>query len=29
MVFTRFEDGKAAESWEVIDTGRAPDAPPW
>jgi predicted SnoaL-like aldol condensation-catalyzing enzyme len=29
MVFTRFEAGQAAESWEVIDTGRAPDSPPW
>lgn len=29
MVFTRFADGKAAESWEVTDTGRAPDASPW
>ena len=29
VVFTRFADGKAAESWEVIDTGRSPDAPPW
>ncbi len=29
MVFTRFVDGKAAESWEITDTGRAPDAPPW
>jgi predicted ester cyclase len=29
MVFTRFADGKAAESWEVIDTGRSPDSPPW
>jgi predicted ester cyclase len=29
MIFTRFSEGKAAESWEVIDTGRAPDSPPW
>ena len=29
MVFTRFSEGKAAESWEVIDTGRSPDSPPW
>ena len=29
MVFTRIADGKAAESWEITDTGRAPDAPPW
>ena len=29
MVFTRFVDAKAEESWEVIDTGRAPDRPPW
>jgi predicted SnoaL-like aldol condensation-catalyzing enzyme len=29
MVFTRFADGKAVESWEVIDTGRSPDSPPW
>jgi predicted ester cyclase len=29
MVFTRFEGGRAAESWEVIDTGRASDSPPW
>jgi predicted SnoaL-like aldol condensation-catalyzing enzyme len=29
MVFTRFSDGKAAESWEVTDTGRSPDSPPW
>lgn len=29
MIFTRFEGGNAAESWEVTDTGRAPDAPPW
>jgi predicted SnoaL-like aldol condensation-catalyzing enzyme len=28
-VFTRFADGKAVESWELIDTGRAPDRPPW
>ncbi len=29
MVFVRFADGKAAESWEVTDTGRGPDSPPW
>jgi hypothetical protein len=30
MVFTRFSDeGKALESWEVTDTGRSPDSPPW
>lgn len=29
MVFTRFSGGKAVESWEVIDTGRSPDSPPW
>jgi predicted SnoaL-like aldol condensation-catalyzing enzyme len=29
MVFTRFSEGKAAESWEVIDTGRSWDSPPW
>ena len=29
MVFTRFSDGRAAESWEVTDTGRGWDAPPW
>ena len=29
MVFTRFSGGKAVESWEVIDTGRSGDSPPW
>lgn len=29
VVFTRFADGKAAESWELLDTDRAPNAPPW
>ena len=29
MVFTRFKDGKAVESWEVTDTGRSGDDPPW
>jgi predicted SnoaL-like aldol condensation-catalyzing enzyme len=29
MVFTRFSEGKAAESWEVTDTGRSPGSPPW
>ena len=28
-VFARFSGGKAVESWEVADTGRAWDAPPW
>jgi predicted ester cyclase len=28
-VFTRFSEGKAAESWEVADTGRSWDSPPW
>jgi predicted SnoaL-like aldol condensation-catalyzing enzyme len=27
MVFTRFSDGMAVESWEVIDTGRDPQQP--
>lgn len=29
VVFTRFAGGKAVESWEILDTGRASDAPPW
>jgi predicted SnoaL-like aldol condensation-catalyzing enzyme len=29
MIFTRFDAGKAVESWEIIDTGRSPDRPPW
>jgi predicted SnoaL-like aldol condensation-catalyzing enzyme len=29
MVFTRFSEGKAVESWEVTDTGRGWDSPPW
>jgi len=29
MVFTRFSDGKAVESWELTDSGRSPDSPPW
>ena len=29
MVFTRFSAGKAAESWEITDTGRSPDSPAW
>ena len=29
MVFTRFSEGKAVESWEVTDTGRSWDSPPW
>ena len=29
MVFTRFSAGRAVESWEIIDTGRGPDSPPW
>ena len=29
MVFTRFAAGKAAESWEVTDTGRSQGSPPW
>lgn len=28
-VFTRFSGGKAAESWEITDTGRSPGSPPW
>lgn len=27
VVFTRFEDGKAAESWEITDASRPPDTP--
>ncbi len=29
VVFTRFASGKVMESWEIIDTGRGPDRPPW
>jgi predicted SnoaL-like aldol condensation-catalyzing enzyme len=29
MIFTRFSRGRAVESWEVLDTGRSPDSPPW
>ena len=29
MVFTRFSDRKAVESWEVTDTGRSWTSPPW
>ena len=29
VVFTRFADGKAAESWELIDTGRSSESAPW
>jgi hypothetical protein len=28
MVFARFSEGKAVESWEVTDTGRSWDSPP-
>jgi predicted SnoaL-like aldol condensation-catalyzing enzyme len=29
VVFTRFADGKAVESWELLDTGRSSSSPPW
>jgi predicted ester cyclase len=29
MVFTRFCEGKAMESWEVTDTGRSWASPAW
>ena len=29
MVFTRFADGKAVESWEITDTGRTWTDSPW
>ncbi len=29
MVFARFSAGKAVESWQVTDTGRSWDSPPW
>jgi predicted ester cyclase len=29
VVFARFSGGKAVESWEVTDTGRGWDSPPW
>jgi predicted SnoaL-like aldol condensation-catalyzing enzyme len=28
MVFARFSEGKAVDSWEVTDTGRSWDSPP-
>ena len=28
-VFTRFSEGKAVESWELLDTGRDPHSAPW
>jgi predicted ester cyclase len=28
-VFARFSGGKAVESWELTDTGRGWDSPPW
>ena len=28
-VFARFSRGKAVESWELADTGRGWDSPPW
>ena len=28
-VFARFSEGKAVESWELTDTGRSWDSPPW
>jgi len=28
-VFARFSGGKAVESWELTDTGRSWDSPPW
>jgi predicted SnoaL-like aldol condensation-catalyzing enzyme len=28
MVFTRFADGKAVESWEVVDAGTSPESAP-
>ena len=28
-VFARFSAGKAVESWELTDTGRGWDSPPW
>jgi predicted ester cyclase len=29
MVFARFSEGKAVDSWEVTDTGRSWDSAPW
>ncbi len=29
MVFARFFEGRTVESWEVTDTGRSWDSPPW
>jgi predicted ester cyclase len=29
MVFTRFAEGKAVESWELTDSGRSWTSPPW
>ena len=29
MVFARFSEGKAVESWELTDTGRDWNSPPW
>ena len=29
MVFARFSEGKAVEGWQVTDTGRSWDSPPW
>ncbi len=29
MVFARFSEGKAVESWEVMDTGRSWESSPW
>ena len=29
MVFARFSEGKAVESWQVTDTGRSWYSPPW
>ena len=29
VVFARFSEGKAMESWEVTDTGRSWDSSPW
>jgi predicted ester cyclase len=29
MIFTRFTEGRAVESWEVTDTGRTWTSPPW
>lgn len=29
MVFTRFSEGKAVESWEITDSGRSWSSPPW